>query len=443
MNDGRIKPMAWIILALAAGIAIRLYACLNHAPMSLHGDEAAYYDLGVKLANSGSFHGIARAPGYVFFIGVIAKTINDHHLTVRIAQIALFIPSALLLYFLARSFVGRRGARLTVWLFSLYPTFVAYSVLLFAESLHVCLFLGAALAMVRLWENHFIYAAIVAGVLLGAAALVKSFTLLLVPLFALWCFFREKPRPAALKAVVLVFSFALTIFPYALRNHLKYGGWVLIDTSAARTLWHANHLNYKPGFDWGVSVSRRHNDGTKMTVEGKGPVQQYYTLLHQELAFVIKNPGLIIKRVPEKIGAFWNPTSFLQRVLAFDLIPGAPRESAQAVALSILTTLSYALVLFAGIFGLMHISPSTLKTYFLLTLCVLFIVHGVMVAQSRYRLVLMPFFMIFASYLFLNPQLLISFTSWRTWAAYCLTAGLLVMWWPYLPFVLLEQVHPW
>jgi hypothetical protein len=172
-------------------------------------------------------------------------------------------------------------------------------------------------------------------------------------------------------------------------------------------------------------------------------VKEHQELLRRELGFVLKHPGLIAARIPEKMGAFWNPTSFVQRTLARAAVPNLPRESVGALLVSIFISSYYAAVLFLGIIGLLHARRSPLRTCFLAMLATFTLVHCVMVCQSRYRLPLMPFFAIFAAQTLLNPSGRPTLGSWRMWTAVVLAGAASILWWPYLPYVLMQRLEAW
>jgi hypothetical protein len=143
------------------------------------------------------------------------------------------------------------------------------------------------------------------------------------------------------------------------------------------------------------------------------------------------------------MGAFWNPTTFVQRTIARGAVPNLPRESAAALVASLLITSGYAAVFFLGIFGLLDARRSPLRTCFLSMLGAFLLVHAFMVCQSRYRLPLMPFFAIFAAQVLLNRSGRLAPGSWRMWTGVAVVAAMLVLWWPYLPYVLMQRFEAW
>ena len=439
----RWTALALVAGAVVAGIAVRAFVFHQFSPKSLWGDEADYLRNAVRLAGGGGLDGIYRPPGYIFFLAGMAKLYSPPLDAARWGQIVLGAVSTVLLFLVARRAVGTRTAVLAAWIFALYPTFIGFSLLIFVETLYACLLLAATLALLQAWEKRSLGSTVLAGSLLGASALAKSLSLPLALVFAGCWFLHERPRSAALRAALFIASVALVILPYAWRNHARYGGWVLVDTSISRTLWHANHIHYRPGFDWGISSLDEHYDGSKPPGAGPDPVKEHQELLRRELGFVLQHPGLIAARIPAKMGAFWNPTTFVQRTLARDAVPNLPRESLGALLVSIFISSYYAAVLFLGIIGLLGAKRSRLLTGFLAMLAMFTLVHCVMVCQSRYRLPLMPFFSIFAAQTLMSRSGWPRPGSWRMWTVVALVGAALVLWWPYLPYVLLQRLEAW
>jgi hypothetical protein len=139
--------------------------------------------------------------------------------------------------------------------------------------------------------------------------------------------------------------------------------------------------------------------------------------------------------VPKKLGALWNPTSFLHRRIAFGAMRGAPPGSRTALVLGLLTTAFYVLTLALGSAGLVYSRPSELRTFTLLLLLVTLVVHGIFVGISRYRLPVMPFLFLFGAALALDPTRLRSAPFTRHLLLLATWALLFWSWWPYWPFV--------
>ena len=435
---------ACMLLVVALGLALRAYVLNAFTPNEIWGDEGDYIARGMELARSGRLEGTARPPGYIFFLSLVVKLSAAPATALRWAQIGLNLVSVVLLYFVARQAVGRRTATLAAALFALYPTFVGYTLLVYSETLYVCLFLAGTLATLRAWSTRAFLTTTLAGVLLGLSALVKPVAAPVTVLLAAGFFVaRTGLRGAALRALVLLAAFGATVLPYAWRNYAHYDTAVLVDDSAARTLWHANHIEYRPGFDWSIVDFKKHWDGAKDPTRGVELRRPYAEVLREELAFVASHPGTILRRVPEKIAALWNPTTFPQRTMAFDHVRALPRGSGVALAVSLAISAYYAAVLFLGTLGAFGARSSSVRTYFLLVLAVSLLIHCFMVSMSRYRLPLMPFFAVFAADVLLHWRQRVRWRSWRTRGACVVIGALLLSWWPYLPYVLLEKVRPW
>jgi hypothetical protein len=87
------------------------------------------------------------------------------------------------------------------------------------------------------------YAAL-AGLALGALALLRSVALALLALGAIWLLQKQKAKgkgqkrwPIVLPALLFTFAFCLLIMPWTIRNQLAYGAPILVDTTGPENLW--------------------------------------------------------------------------------------------------------------------------------------------------------------------------------------------------------------
>src|SRR5437868_14806505 len=86
--DGRgsNKRREWFAVLAIVVIAavIRAAALAIWPPVQLAGDEVSYASLATQWATSGKIGTIARAPGYIWFLGTIFRMPLDHLLMARI-----------------------------------------------------------------------------------------------------------------------------------------------------------------------------------------------------------------------------------------------------------------------------------------------------------------------------------------------------------------------
>lgn len=447
-SDARPSRAVGSVLAVVAlGVLLRLLWLWSWPPIGLTGDEQDYVDLARHWAKSGEFTNLGRAPGYVWFLGPIFRWTDGSLRAAQYAQIALSGICIAFVYALGRRAFERRVALLAAIAFAIDPTLIAYSHYLFNEVLYIALLLAAFWALL----SKRIGGHVVAGLLLGIAALVKGITLPHVTAVLSWMWWsvrktpggwRAKGRPMSLFGIAML----LSLFPYTWSVYQRTGRFVLVDVSAARTLWHANRLAYEPGYDWRITAQRARDAerryGTRQPSLQRETPESASAMMSQEIGFIRDNSALVLGRVPEKWAALFNPTNFLQRRIARGQVEGLSRESAMGRAVGVASAIIYAITMVLAVFGLWHARPSSLRGLTLASLAVYLAVFALMVSLSRYRLPLMPLLFFFAADAAMHSRRCFCPKSWRTWAAVACVALLVVSWYPYRDYALLGVDEP-
>ncbi len=425
------------------GLALRLLSLRLWPPLGLLGDERGYVGFAKEWAGLGEIPRFARAPGYVWFVGAHLRWLANGLSGARIVQAVLGAVSAALLFWLGRGPLGARPALLAAALFALDPTLIVFTHYFLNETLHLFLLLAASLVYLRHRADSSPGGGFFAGLLFGLANLVKAATLPVVAALLAWETARRtrSGRPPThldrLRAVTpLLLGWGVVVFPYCTVASLRAGAPVLVDTSMDRTLWHGDRLDYSPGLDWRVRSKRIDETVRRQGIEAPhDDPRRSATILRQELSFIARHPLHFLAGIPKKLGALWNPTSFLHRRIMFGAMQGARPGSSTALVLGLLTTVFYVLTLALGSTGLVYSRRSDLRGFTLLLLAVTLAVHGTFVGISRYRLPVMPFLFLFGAALALDPARLRRARPTQHLLLLVTWALLLWSWWPYWPFV--------
>lgn len=160
-------------------------------------------------------------------------------LVARLAQALLGAAVAVPVYRTTRRIAGVRAARLAAAFLLFDPTLVAYTHLLWPETLFlllVALVFDGVADLERRSPWHVVGLGAIAGLALLTKPAFGLFTLLLAG-FWLWHLgWRETLRLVALFGGAA----ALVIAPWAVRNQLRYGGGILLENQAAYNLWIGN-----------------------------------------------------------------------------------------------------------------------------------------------------------------------------------------------------------
>lgn len=230
---GALRRVPWgLWLLLAAGCAVRLWFLWSYRPAFVgYPDSRAY----VVSALGTLFDNQYRPGGYAQFLRLVHE-LDARASFVVVAQHALGIATALLLYATARRFTTRRwpaSIPAAIVLLAGPQVFLEHAIL--AEALYTFLLAAAVFAVAlavgadvrRAWPSLAL-----AGALLGAATATRSVGLVLVPVLGLWLATRraEPWRRRAVGVLALLLGAAATLVPYLVVQHGTTGQWGLTRT---------------------------------------------------------------------------------------------------------------------------------------------------------------------------------------------------------------------
>jgi 4-amino-4-deoxy-L-arabinose transferase-like glycosyltransferase len=228
--------------AIALGVAVRVGYVLATRHLTLIGDEVEYDLEGQLIAHghwwwsvawTGHLHPSAwKAPLYPLWLGAWYTVIGHSVFGVRLIEALTAGPAMVLLtWLLARRLFGPRVAAASAVVVAIYPLTFQYETLLFCEALAVPLGLGFLL--LALTGKPTVRRAAGAGVLLGAALLIRptSFLLLVVALVA-WGFAAGLRRGVGLTAVTVAVAIAC-VAPWTIRNAVVEHGFLPISLQDA------------------------------------------------------------------------------------------------------------------------------------------------------------------------------------------------------------------
>jgi hypothetical protein len=480
----RLVIAALLLGAIAACIGLRLWMWHYHPPRGLTMDEQLYLHTTQWFFDTGEIDTIARGPAYPVMLAFLFRILPlDLLSTIYAAQIAMSAACCGMLFWLGRRYHNAAVGLIAAWLMAIDLTMAAYSLFIFNELFFVFLAMAGAIVFLtgldcRCWGRI-----AVAGGLFGLATLTKGQIVLIAPVLLLWvvlAFRRTRPAQSAaptgkkareadhtktdgesrveakssngistlktpwsravLPGVALTVCWLAVVLPWTARNHFKYGKPILVDTTAARTLWHANQIPFRVSYSWPFGKYVQNPINGPLPAEDDRAVDEYAEIMDRQLDFVAKNPGLIIGRMPQKIGALLNPTSFFQLSMWNYGMAGWKQKSDAAVRVSAIATLLWGLTLFPAAIGLLA-GPydNRLWRFMALNIAMTLAVHSIMVSQSRYRISIMPWLFLLAAAALCQPR---RYLNWRRIGSYLGAAAVVLLAWGwirYWPFVMQNE----
>lgn len=249
------SPTSMSRLGRRAGLAIFLAALLVRLAATAaagfttlrFGDADRYLHAATELARHGQYPDrtepyFFRPPAYSAFL--VAVTLGRTHCIpcAKIANAVLGALSAVLLALLsARIFRCRGVAIATGWAAALHPSLVLLSTDVQSEPLFLVFLLLAGLFLLDAADRPSASLALLAGAMLGLAALTRSSALALAALLAAPLLDRRHSRRVGLRlAGATLLGFLLSLAPWTLRNALRFHELIPVSDAAGVSLYAGN-----------------------------------------------------------------------------------------------------------------------------------------------------------------------------------------------------------
>jgi 4-amino-4-deoxy-L-arabinose transferase-like glycosyltransferase len=243
---------AWLLVIVAAGVAIRVLYTLLEAPWPPPAlDDQFDFRIGAQLLAEG--HGFIRPTEYVFNGRSIATAQHPPLYTLVLAGLAKLgttspdvqrltgtvfgagtIAAAGLL---GRRVAGDRAGLAAAGLAAVYPVLIAADGALMSESLFGLLAALTLLAAYRLLDAPTVGRALAFGAVAGLATLTRGEMLLLLPLLLI-PFVRR--REAWTAVLVSVLACVVVLAPWTIRNWIVFDQPVLVSTNSGGSVAGAN-----------------------------------------------------------------------------------------------------------------------------------------------------------------------------------------------------------
>lgn len=384
------RELRWtrsLVLLTVLAVALRLIWAW-WVPVIPFSDGAAYDAFARTLVQQGTFGWVAShptafwPPGTTFLHATLYALFGIRYEPIIAMNIALSVGILWVTARLAARFWNQQTAVLSALILATWPTLVMYPTILASE----LPFVFFTLLALDLWTHPRLGAtskSLLAGLVLGFAALVRPQALLLPLVYAAGLLLTSRvtlpallaqARCVALAGIVM----AVVIAPWTWRNHQLYGEPVLISTNGGITLWMGN----TPG-----------TDGRYMVVPPQYshlPENKKARVLKQEaMDYIFQDPAafaeravrkLLILYTNESVGVGWNSPGIRQTF-------GKTWEH----RLKRMTQGSWALICLlaaAGIWSSLRRSGlrNTLFSPIMLSILYFTAIHMVVVSQERYHL---------------------------------------------------------
>ncbi len=327
----RFRRMPWLLCILLGALAVRSGAAVivqhwvDRTPGRLcliEGDAAGYWDLARHLSRGEDFaiydppRYVERMPGFPMVLAGGMVLFGERPLPIRLLLALVGTAACGLVYLLGRELVDHSAGLLACLLAAISPSLIVFSVLFLSETLFAAVMLASVIALARLVKANLpapaigtprrrIGLAAAAGLLAGAATMVRPTWFLVAPGFAIaWLLSPGNRKQRLAPALALLAALAVTMAPWAIRNYRVTGHFI------PTTLWVGASL-----YD-GISPQAT-GDSDMRFVEQQGfyarrDVQdfEYQADRHYRqaaLEFAREQPWRVLALAAVKLSRFFNP----------------------------------------------------------------------------------------------------------------------------------------
>ena len=391
---------------LALAVAVRLAAFWWAGPsLRCSYDGCSYLRLAAALAGGEGWlteKGFLWPPGYPAFLAALLA--GGTEVTAPLARGVqaimggfLVLPVAALARRVAAGATSRplMAVHVACAFVALDPTLIAYSHLLWPETLFLILFTPA---LVCLLDSEGRPARqIMAGLLLGAAGLVKAIGFwLLLPLA--WAASRPGLKPRVRLLLLTLAGALVVITPWTARNAAAYGRFLFIDATAGTNLYLGNTEAPPVSWDWGNFERSRVRQGRPRCATGDF-IQRDRCEQRAAAAWIAGHPLAFARRAVTKWADLVNPTSFLVRHVRAGRYSGLPMSSIPppwAMLVTLAAAGPWMLLALMAAWGIALAPPCPPRRLALALILALLALHALTFAMSRFRLPAVPILAAFA-----------------------------------------------
>ena len=368
-----------------------MFIGLHHRP--LISDEREYDSLAYSLASTAtySYEGAStayRPVGYPAIVGSLYYVIGHPPVAVKCFQAVLDVGTAFLLFLLLAGHSDRIRV-LAAGLWALYIPAILYSNLLMSETASAFFLTLTAYLICRKTDGRTATLTSI-GICLGILVLIKPGILILPVLL---CFFLPRIGIPFKRLYPAGIAFLLVLAPWIARNYILFDRFALSSNGGINLLIGNNpHTTGAYGITFDPEILR----------DAKGEFDADRQAFQWASRYIAGHPGEFAINAVKKLGRLLESEGGLL-VLTFH---GNPEDSTThyvskyasiPLLLTLLTNLSYFIVLILGVVGFLASRRDSIWWFTLSLACSWILVHIVYFGGGRFHFPLMPFAAVFAA----------------------------------------------
>jgi len=382
----------WTVALAAFGTLISILAAIYTRPGNLLFDENYYYPLAREIVKGAYQDGyIIRPPLYTLLLAGIFKIFGVGFSPVLVLSSLLRGALVAGIAFVGRKYISPLAGLVAAFLIAIYPMLVFTYTRFVSEVLYIPLFVLSFWFLEQAARSGRIKDSLLAGGFSGAATLVRSTSLFLTFLVAIWIIVRKSPagrfsRRNFGSGAVLVAAMLAVISPWTVRNAIVHRAMILVDNSSAYNLWL-------------ITSGKQVKDATEEWTSWGSQAERQRQGYAKWFEYVREHPAFHLKRMATVIPKLFDPLS-QPDLYSLSMVKHRGIQTANVPLLRMLQVLIPALfwlVTVGGLVGLCMLErDATRRNLFLVTMIYFILLHAATLARPRFLLPINTLFAIYA-----------------------------------------------
>lgn len=385
--------------SLGLGLILRLVALGVVGSLPLRNEAPGYFRMALQLLHHESFSPY-WPPGVPYLLLGFQKLFGESILVARATMLPVYVGFSMALYLMVKEVSTRGAANLAVLIFAVYPPYVRFSLNPSTEyPAAACLMAIVYLGVVNARRPSFVRAAAL-GFFLGALALIRSSSLLLVVLGPLYLLL--KTRRIRMTLVTLGVSLIL-IGSWEWKACTMTGRFVMINESSWEDFYFGNNPLTPLYRTWPEGLAEvGFPDELKKTlreVRSRLPEEREPWYRAMALRYIASRPDLFLLRTFNRFRAYFGfPIHVGEPVIQRFHVSQA--RSLIGLGLTLLDACFYWPIMTLAILFLFNFPNSILKTDYLVAMLGTALLYAmpywVSMSQPRYNFPVVPLFAVLA-----------------------------------------------
>lgn len=386
-----------ILTAVQATVALIYVTQVHVVPFN---DFIWYHNQAVNIVEGRGVISYEGAPtaywpaGLPFLLAAVYAITGPSLLVARLLNIAMVAGITLMTWALARRLLGPRAARLAALLIAILPSQVLWCSLPTADMLFTVLCLGMLVVVARAptWRT-----ALAAGVLYGAATLVRPVIYFIPPLLLLYWLLASTPWRKAVALTVLLFAAgSAVLLPWQIRNYRIFGEFVLVSTNGGVHLWMGNNPRASGGF---IPETDFITPEGKYIMSSLNEARRDRWAGEQGKAYLRENPAHCLSLWPKKVvHLFYRDSKCVTYPFRETFQEVHPALIAALILISEGVYYALGLAFIVGLFGLARAEGLSARVWLGAGMLLYFVgIYLPFITEGRYHMPLLPIFAVFAA----------------------------------------------